>query len=68
MERNETIVMTIMAITFAAICIGCIGAFLFDWTWHNLAIGMGAAEMALVFADAVIQDYRENKERIKTDK
>lgn len=70
MERNENIVMTIMAITFAAICIGCIGAFFYDWTWHNLAIGIGAAEMAIVFADTVIQDYRENenKERIKTDK
>ena len=68
MEKSEIIVMCILAITFMVIAIGCFGAFFYNWTWHNIALGVGALEMAIVFGEAVLSDYRENQNRTKVQK
>ncbi len=68
MEKSEFIVMSILAITFMVIAIGCFGAFFYDWTWHNIALGVGALEMAIVFGDTVLSDYRDNQNTTKVQK
>ncbi len=68
MEKSEFIVMSILAITFMVIAIGCFGAFFYDWKWHNIALGVGALEMAIVFGQAVLSEYRENQNTIKVQK
>lgn len=60
--------MCILAITFMVIAIGCFGAFFYDWKWHNIALGVGALEMAIVFGEAVLSDYKEFKNTTKVQK
>ena len=68
MTKSEIIVMSILAITFMVIAIGCFGAFFYNWTWHNIALGVGALEMAILFGEAVVGDYREFKNTTKVQK
>ncbi len=68
MEKSEFIVMSILVITFMVIAIGCFGAFFYDWKWHNIALGVGALEMAIVFGQAVLSEYRETQNTIKVQK
>ena len=43
--------------------VGCIGAFLYDWTWHNLVLGIAAGWFAGAIIRVTVEDYRATKKQ-----
>ena len=68
MNKIELIEMVGLAVLWLATAIGCIGAFFYDWTWHNLLLGIAAGWFAAVIIRVLIEEYREAKNTTRVQK
>lgn len=68
MEKTEFIEVIVLAVLWTAAAIGCIGAFFYDWTWHNLVMGIAAGWFATVIIRALVDEYKDTKNTTKVQK
>ena len=61
MEKSELFWHAIITLVAALCAIGCIGAYFYDWTWHNLFIGAFFAMFAIFYANEVADIARQAK-------
>lgn len=61
MNKIDLIEVIVLAVLWTATAIGCIGAFLYDWTWHNLVLGIAAGWFAGVIIRTLVEEYRDTK-------
>lgn len=59
MDMYDKIVTWVLFILFIALAIGCIGAFAYSWTWHNIVLAL----LAMIAAMSLVDDYKNNKEK-----
>lgn len=45
--------------------IGCIGAYFYNWTWHNLLLGAFFGWFAYVWVSETLKELKKNKEAKK---
>jgi len=68
MEKSEFFEVIVLAVLWTATAIGSIGAFLYDWTWHNLLLGITAGWFAGVIIRALVNEYQNTKDTTKVQK
>ena len=68
MDKTEFIEVIVLAVLLVATAIGCIGAFFYDWKWHNLLLGITAGWFAGVIIRALVDEYRDRKNTTKVQK
>ena len=68
MNKIELIEMVGLAVLLAATAVGCIGAFFYDWKWHNLLLGIAAGWFAGVIIRALVNEYQDTKNTTKVQK
>lgn len=68
MKKIEFIEVIVLAVLWSAAAIGCIRAFFYDWTWHNLAMGIAAGWFAGVIIRALVDEYKDTKNTTKVQK
>lgn len=62
MSTIDKIATWVVIILFVALGVGCIGAFAWDWKWHNLVL----AVLAFIGAISMVGDYKQiNKKQQK---
>ena len=60
MSKFDKIATWVIFLLFVALTVGCIGAFAYGWTWHNLVL----AVLAFIGAGSIADDYRNvNKDK-----
>lgn len=68
MEKSEFFEVIVLAVLLVATAIGCIGAFSYDWKWHNLAGGITAGWFASVIIRALMNEYKDTQNTTKVQK
>ena len=68
MEKSEFFEVIVLAVLLVATAIGCIGAFFYDWKWHNLVEGITAGWFASVIIRALVNEYKDTKNTTKVQK
>ncbi len=68
MEKSEFFEVIVLAVLLVATAIGCIGAFFYDWTWHNLLLGITAGWFAGVIIRALVNEYKDTQNTTKVQK
>lgn len=63
MTKIDWIEMIGLAVLWTLTAVGCIGAFLYDWTWHNLVLGIAAGWFAGAIIRVTVEDYRATKKQ-----
>ena len=61
MSTYHKIATWVIVILFVALGVGGIGAFAWDWTWHNLVL----AVLAFIGAISMVDDYRKINKKQK---
>lgn len=68
MEKSEFFEVIVLAVLLVATACGCIGAFFYDWKWHNLAGGITAGWFASVIIRALVNEYKDTQNTTKVQK
>ena len=68
MKKSEFIEVIVLAVLWLATAIGCIGAFFYDWTWHNLLLGIAAGWFAGMIIHVLVDEFKETKNITKVQK
>lgn len=68
MEKSEFFEVIVLAVLLVATAIGSIGAFFYDWTWHNLVGGIAAGWFACVIIRALVNEYQDMQNTTKVQK
>ena len=68
MDKTEFIEVIVLAVLLVETAIGCIGAFFYDWKWHNLVGGITAGWFASVIIRALVNEYKDTKNTTKVQK
>ena len=63
MNKIDWIEMIGLAVLWTATAIGCIGAFFYDWKWHNLVLGIAAGWFASAIIRVTVEEYQDAKKQ-----
>ena len=68
MEKSEFFEVIVLAVLLTVTAIGSIGAFFYDWKWHNLLLGITAGWFAGVIIRALVNEYKDMQNTTKVQK